>query len=289
MTYLAVQALNALSYSVLLLLAGLGLVLVLNLMNFVNLAHGSFFLLGAYVATLWLNASLPWWLALPAAVAAAALAGGLLDRFPFGRFYNRSHLMQVLLTYGLLIVFADLMRWGFGADTLVPQLPPFLRGGVWLGGVPFPVYRLFLIAAGGLLVFLLWLLLERSSWGATLRACVADRAIAETLGVDTRRVFTAGMILAAALAGLAGALGAGILSVHPGQDEDMLLQALLVVVIGGLGSLRGTVVSALLIGFVATFASVWFSSFSGAITLAAMLLLLVLRPDGLTRVQARVV
>lgn len=289
MTYLLVQVLNALSYSVLLLLAGLGLVLVLNLMNFVNLAHGSFFLLGAYVTTLWLNSALPWWLALPAAVAAASLAGALLDRFPFARFYNRDHLMQVLLTYGLLVIFADLMRWVFGAETLSPQLPAILRGGVWLGQVPFPIYRLFLIGAGVLLALALWLLLERSNWGATLRACVADRGIAETLGINTRPVFTAGMVLAAALAGLAGALGAGILSAHPGQDEEMLLQALLVVVIGGLGSLRGTVASALLVGFVATFASVWFSSFSGAITLAAMLALLVLRPDGLTRVQARVV
>lgn len=289
MSYLLVQTLNALSYSVLLLLAGLGLVLVLNLMNFVNLAHGSFFLLGAYVATLWLNAGMTWWLVLPAAIAAAALAGWLLDVFPFGRFYNRSHLMQVLLTYGLLIVFADLMRWGFGAETLSPQLPAWLRGGIWLGGVPFPIYRLFLIAAGLLLALGLWLLLERSPWGATLRACVADRAIAESLGINTRRVFTAGMVLAATLAGLAGALGAGILSVHPGQDEEMLLQALLVVVIGGLGSLRGTVASALLIGFVTTFASVWFSSFSGAITLAVMLGLLMLRPDGLSRVQARTV
>lgn len=289
MAYQLVQVLNALSFSVLLLLAGLGLMLVLSLMNFINLTHGSFFLLGGYVATRWLGEGNAWWLALPASLLVAAVAALLLDRVLFRHFYDRPHLMQVLLTYGLSIVFTDLMRWGFGSDTLTPTLPGVLDGAVWIAGLPFPTYRLFLIVAGTVLALLLWVLFERTRWGSALRACVSDRAIAETLGIDTRRVFTVGMMLAAALAGLAGALGAGVLSVHPGLDEEILLLALLVVVIGGLGSIRGTVLSALLIGFSTTYASVWFPEFSRALTLAVMILILVLRPAGLWQAHTRLV
>src|SRR5690606_1761586 len=122
------QVLNALSFSALLMLAGLGLSLVLSLMNFINLTHGSFFLLGGYIGVQWLASGAPWWLAFPAAFVLCALMGWLLDRFPFRQFYQRTHLMQVLLTYGISVIFADLMRWGFSADTLSPVLPQALRG-----------------------------------------------------------------------------------------------------------------------------------------------------------------
>lgn len=289
MSYYLLQTLNALSFSVLLLLTGLGLTLVLSLMNFINLAHGSFFLLGGYIATQWLASGAPWWLAFPAAFVLSGLVGLLLDRFPFGRFYSRTHLMQVLLTYGISIIFADLMRWGFSADTLTPALPELLRGGVWVAGLPFPVYRLFIIAAGIVLALALWLLLDHTLWGATLRACVSDREIAETLGLDSRRIFTVGMVVAAGLGGLGGALGAGMLSVHPGLDAEVLLLALLVVVIGGLGSVKSIVLSALILGFVDTYARVWFSSFSNAVTLSTMLLILMLRPQGLLQTKRRTV
>lgn len=289
MSYYLLQTLNALSFSVLLLLTGLGLTLVLSLMNFINLAHGSFFLLGGYIAIQWLASGAPWWLAFPIAFALTGLVGLLLDRFPFGQFYARTHLMQVLLTYGIAIVFADLMRWGFSADTLTPELPAMLRGGVWLVGLPFPVYRLFIIAAGIVLALVLWLLLDHTLWGAALRACVSDREIAETLGLNARRIFTAGMAMAAGLSGLGGALGAGMLSVHPGLDEEVLLLALLVVVIGGLGSVKSIVLSALILGFVETFSRVWFPAFSSAVTLGTMLLILVARPNGLLATRARTV
>jgi len=288
-SYYLLQALNALSFSVLLLLTGLGLTLVLSLMNFINLAHGSFFLLGGYIATQWLASGAPWWLAFPCAFVLTGLVGLLLDRFPFGQFYARTHLMQVLLTYGLAIIFADLMRWGFSADTLTPPLPEILRGGVWIAGLPFPTYRLLIIAAGIALALALWLILDRSLWGAALRACVSDRDIAETLGLNARRIFTIGMAVAAGLSGLGGALGAGMLFVHPGLDEEVLLLALLVVVIGGLGSVKSVIFSALILGFVDTFSRVWLPSFSSAVTLGAMLLILVARPQGLLQAQARTV
>lgn len=281
MGYAVVQVLNALSFSALLLLTGLGLSVVLSLMNFVNLAHGAFYLLGSYVAVLWLTSGAPWWLAFPAAFLAAALAGALLERFPFRRFYARPHLMQVLLTYGISVILADLMRWGFGAQILTPELPAALRGVVFLFDMPFPLYRLFLIGAGAVLGLLLWLLLDRTLWGAALRAAVTDRGIVETLGIDTRRLFAAVLVLSAGLGGLSGALGAGMLAAYPGLDEEVLILALITVVVGGLGSFGGTVAGALVVGFALTFSKVWFPEFANVVAFSAMAGFLLLRPHGL--------
>lgn len=277
--YGAIQALNALSFSALLLLNGLGLSVVLSLMNFVNLTHGSFYLLGSYVAIFWLASGAPWWLALPAAFAAAALTGALLERFPFRQFYARTHLMQVLLTYGLSLIFADLMRWGFGAQILSPDLPGALQGVVFLFDMPFPVLRLFLIGAGAVLGLALWLLLDRTIWGAVLRAAVNDRGIVETLGIDTRRVFTLVLVLSAGLGGLSGALGAGMLAAYPGLDEEVLLLALVTVVVGGLGSFGGTVAGALVVGSALTFSKMWFPEFANLAAFGMLVLLLLLRPS----------
>jgi len=275
LSYFLLQILNALSFSALLMLAGLGLSLVLSLMNFINLTHGSFFLLGGYISVQWLASGAPWWLAFPAAFALCGLMGLLLDRFPFRQFYQRTHLMQVLLTYGLSVILADLMRWGFSADTLSPMLPQVLRGGVWIMGLPFPTYRLFLIVTGLTLALLFWFLLDRTLWGAAIRACVQDAQIVETLGLNSRRLFAIGMALAAGLAGF------------PGLDEEILLLALLVVVIGGLNSVRGTLLCALILGFVTTFARVWVPAFANAATLAVMLGLLLCWPNGLSKSATR--
>jgi branched-chain amino acid transport system permease protein len=285
--FYAVQSLNALSFSMLLLLTGLGLSVVLNLMNFVNLTHGSFFLLGAYVGVYWLASGAPWWLAFPVAFAAAGLAGFLLERFPFRQFYARTHLMQVLLTYGLSVIFADLMRWGFGAQILSPEIPEALRGVVFIMDMPFPIYRLFIIGFGAALAFALWFVIDRTIWGAVVRACVTDRGFVETLGLDTRRIFTAVLVISAGLGGISGALGAGILSAYPGLDEEVLILALIVVVAGGLGTFRGTVLSALLLGFAMTFSKVWVPEFSNVVALAIMAALLVALPEGLVAKKVR--
>jgi branched-chain amino acid transport system permease protein len=282
-----VQSLNALSFSVLLLLTGLGLSLVLSLMNFVNLTHGSFVLLGAYVGVYWFASGMPWPLAFAVAFAAAGLAGLLLERFPFRQFYARTHLMQVLLTYGLSVIFADLMRWGFGAQIVAPQLPDVLRGVVFLFEMPFPIYRLFIIAFGVVLAFGLWFVIDRTIWGAVVRACVADRGFVEALGIDTRMIFTFVLVISTGLGGLSGALGAGILSAYPGLDEEVLILALIVVVVGGLGTFRGTIASALLLGFTMTFAKVWAPEFSNFVALAVMAALLVILPSGLVAQKVR--
>ncbi|MGY6251239.1 branched-chain amino acid ABC transporter permease [Bosea thiooxidans] len=287
MGFYVVQSLNALSFSMLLLLTGLGLSVVLNLMNFVNMTHGSFFLLGAYVGVYWLASGAPWWLAFPVAFVAAGLAGFLLERFPFRQFYQRTHLMQVLLTYGLSVIFADLMRWGFGAQNFSPEIPEVLRGVIFFMDMPFPIYRLFIIGFGAALAFALWFVIDRTIWGAVVRACVTDRGFVETLGLDTRRIFTAVLVISAGLGGISGALGAGILSAYPGLDEEVLILALIVVVAGGLGTFRGTVLSALLLGFAMTFAKVWVPEFSNVVALAVMAALLVALPEGLVARKVR--
>lgn len=287
MGFFIVQTLNAVSFSMLLLLTGLGLSVVLSLMNFVNLTHGSFFLLGAYIGVYWLASGAPWWLAFPVAFLAAALAGLMLERFPFRQFYGRTHLMQVLLTYGLSVIAADLMRWGFGAQILSPELPEALSGVVFLFDMPFPLYRLFIIAFGAGLALAMWFMIDRTIWGAVVRACVVDRGFVETLGLNTRRIFTAVLAISAGLGGVSGALGAGIMSAYPGMDEEVLILALIVVVVGGLGTFRGTVLSALLLGFAMTFAKVFVPELSNVVALSLMAALLVVMPSGIIAQKVR--
>ncbi len=287
MSFYLVQILNALSFSMLLMLTGLGLSIVLSLMNFVNLTHGSFFLLGAYISVYWLGSGAPWWMAFPVAFCAVAVAGFVLERFPFRLFYNRTHLMQVLLTYGLSVIFADLMRWGFGAQIVMPEIPESLSGIIFVFDMPFPIYRLFIIGFGAVLALVLWFLIDKTIWGAVVRACVVDRGFVETLGLDTKRIFTAVLAISAGLGGLSGALGAGVLSAYPGLDEEQLILALIVVVVGGLGTFRGTIFSALLLGFTMTFAKVWVPELSNIVSLTIMAVLLVFSPQGLIAAKVR--
>jgi branched-chain amino acid transport system permease protein len=287
MGFYVVQSLNALSFGLLVLLTGLGLAVVLSLMNFVNLAHGSFYLLGSYFAIYWLASGAPWWLAFPVSFAATAIVGAGLERFPFRQFYPRTHLMQMLLTFGIAVILADLMRWGFGRQVASPQIPELLRGVIFILDIPFPIYRLFIIGFGTVLAVALWWLFDRTIWGAVVRACTWDRGFVETLGIDTRLVFTAVMVLSAGLGGLSGALGSGILLAYPSLDEEVLLLALIVVVVGGLGTFRGTVISALILGVVTTFAKVWTPEFSNLVTLASMAMILVVRPNGLVSLKTR--
>ncbi|KAB2792977.1 branched-chain amino acid ABC transporter permease [Brucella anthropi] len=287
MSFYLVQILNALSFSMLLMLTGLGLSIVLSLMNFVNLTHGSFFLLGAYISVYWLGSGAPWWMAFPVAFCAVAVAGFALERFPFRLFYNRTHLMQVLLTYGLSVIFADLMRWGFGAQIVMPEIPEALSGIIFVFDMPFPIYRLFIIGFGAVLALVLWFLIDKTIWGAVVRACVVDRGFVETLGLDTKRIFTAVLAISAGLGGLSGALGAGVLSAYPGLDEEQLILALIVVVVGGLGTFRGTILSALLLGFTMTFAKVWVPELSNIVSLTIMAVLLVFSPQGLIAAKVR--
>ena len=231
--FIIVQTLNGLVYSMLLFIFALGLSTTFGLLRFVNLAHGSFFLLGAYVGISMLNATSHFALA---ALSGAVVAGGIglaLERMFFRKFYRRIDLDQVILSYGLALVFIDVAKMIWGKDIRSLPAPDWLSGGVEIASVTFPIYRLFLIALGCALFAGTWLTVERTRIGALIRASVDDRDMVNGIGFDVRPLFTLVFAAGAMLAGLGGVLGGPITSVYPGLDFEILITALIVVVVGG--------------------------------------------------------
>ncbi len=247
------QTLNGLQLGVMLFLIAAGLTLVFGIMGLINLAHGSLFMIGAYVAAATTKASGSFLVGILAAVPAAALAGLIIERLVLSRLYARDHLDQVLATFGLILFLNELMSMVFGRQPLFLNVPALLAGSVEIvPGVPYPTYRLATIAVGLALALGLYLLIARTRAGMLIRAGASNREMLSALGVDTRVLYAAVVALGALLAGLAGALAGPIRSVEPGMGEGILIYAFVVVVVGGIGSIRGSFVSAILIGLVDT-------------------------------------
>jgi branched-chain amino acid transport system permease protein len=250
---LLVQSLNGLQFGVLLFLVAAGLTLVFGVMDFINLAHGVQYMLGAYLgATFAAWAGGFWWgllLALPTTLA----IGLALEWLVFRHLYDRDHLSQVLATFGVILVLNQGVRAIWGTAPLQMPLPEALSGGIALmPGLLYPVYRLAILAAGVLLAGLLWFLVERTRTGALVRAGASNAPMVAALGVDIRRLFTVVFAFGAMLAGFAGVMAAPILSVEPGMGDSLLILAFVVIVIGGIGSVRGALMSALLVGLIET-------------------------------------
>jgi branched-chain amino acid transport system permease protein len=250
---LLVQSLNGLQFGVLLFLVAAGLTLVFGVMDFINLAHGVQYMLGAYLgATFAAWAGGFWWgllLALPTTLA----IGLALEWLVFRHLYDRDHLSQVLATFGVILVLNQGVRAIWGTAPLQMPLPEALSGGIALmPGLLYPVYRLAILAAGVLLAGLLWFLVERTRTGALVRAGASNAPMVAALGVDIRRLFTVVFAFGAMLAGFAGVMAAPILSVEPGMGDSLLILAFVVIVIGGIGSVRGALLSALLVGLIET-------------------------------------
>ncbi len=278
--FLLVQTLNGLVYSMLLFMMVLGLSLILGLMWVVNLAHGSFFLLGAYVAfTMW-RLTDGFWLGLVVAPIAVALLGLALERLWLQRFYQRPHMDQVILTLGFSLVLFDVARFLWGVDILSLPPPAALEGVVLLGLSQFPSYRIAVIAVGLLLAFLTWFFIDRTKLGALLRAAVADREMVSGLGFNVRSVFSVMFSVGAALAGLGGVIGAPILSIYLGLDMEILNIAFVVIVVGGLGNISGAFWGSLLIGVADTYGRVLIPEFSMFLTFALMATVLLFRSWG---------
>jgi branched-chain amino acid transport system permease protein len=248
-----VQALNGVQLGVMLFLIAAGLTLVFGVMDLINLAHGSLYMVGAYLTATfaaWLDSFL---LALLLAVPATALLGAALEVTTLRSLYGRSHLDQVLATFGLILFFNELVKivWGPSAVFLSP--PAFLAGQVSiLPGVTYPAIRLAIILAGLAVALFLWWLIARTRLGMLIRAGASDRTMVEALGVDIKRIFTAVFALGAGLAALAGGMAGSILAVQVGMGEEILILAFVVIVIGGLGSIKGALVGALLVGIADT-------------------------------------
>lgn len=275
------QALNGLSYGMLLFLLSVGLTLIFGMLDVVNLAHGSFYMLGAYAGISLIAATGSFWLSLLVAPLLLALLGALVERSCLRPLYRRGPLAQVLLTFGLLYVFEDLAKWIYGGKIRSIQPPSSLADSVAVLGTTVPSYRLFVIAFGLVLALLLLLVIERTRLGAVLRAGVFDAEMAAGMGIHIDRWFTAVFAFGAALAGLSGVVAGPLMSVQPAMGGSILVPALIVVVVGGLGSLKGSLVGSLIIGQAQTFGKVWLPSVSMLVIYLVMAGVVLLRPQGL--------
>jgi len=274
------QALNGLSFGALLFILAAGLSLVFGMMDVVNLAHGAFYMLGAYVALSVVQLTGSFWLALIAAPIALGALGLVLEPLLLRRLRGR-HLDQVLLTIGVSLVIVDQIGLLWGREVRSLASPPGLEGSVALIGGVYPVYRLFVIAFGGALAAAIALIYRRTKLGMLIRAGVEDAEMLGALGVNTDRLFAITFAVGAALAGIAGVIAAPVFGMQPGMDVDGLLYSLIVVVVGGLGTLGGAVVGSLLVGPVDTFGKVLFQEFALAVIFAIVALVLLFKPTGL--------
>jgi branched-chain amino acid transport system permease protein len=278
--FLLLQLLNGLSLGALFFMVASGFSLIFGLMRVANLSHGGLYLISGYIGLTVIRATGSFLIGI-AAAAGAAIALSLIIKEGFLRFVEGRGLSQVLLTVGLAFVIGDLCLaiWG-GVPTLIP-IPAFLQGPFDLGIVSYPRYRLFLIGVGALIAFGLWALLERTPWGAVIRAGVDDLEMVSALGINIHRVFRLAFLLAALLVGLAGVLGGALLGLYPGGDSDILLTSLVVVIVGGLGSLEGALLGSLLAGFLEAMGKALLPELAYFILFAPMVLILAFRPYGL--------
>ena len=273
-------AVNSIAYGGLLFLLSAGFSLIFGLMRIPNLTHGSFFMLGAYLGTSFLAFGLDLWLAALASAAAMAVIGGGIERLLLRRLAGHE-LAQVLVTLGLSFMIADLCLMQWGGDPIPIDTPPHLRGALPILSIVFPTYRLAILIIAVVVAAGLWVMLERTRLGAMIRAVVDDAPMARVTGIRVSRLFTIVFCLGAALAGFAGVIGGPILSVYPGLDADMLPLALIVVILGGTGSLLGALVGSFVIGFLYNFGQALFPELAYIILFLPMLLILLVRPQGL--------
>ncbi len=247
------QVLNGLQFGVMLFLMAAGLTLIFGVMGLINLAHGSLFMVGAFACAAVAAATGSFWLGLAASLAAAAMAGAVIEILVIRRLYERDHLDQVLATFALILIFSEGTRWVFGSFPLYLDIPPLLTGAVSLpGGGQYPVYRLAVIAVGIAVALGLYVLIGRTRLGMRIRAGESDREMIGALGVDIGTLYTLVFALGAALAGLAGAMVGALQSVQVGMGEPVLILAFVVIVIGGIGSIKGALLGSILVGLTET-------------------------------------
>lgn len=280
MNFWWIQSLNSLALGGVLFTLAAGFSLIFGLMRVANLSHGAYFMLGAYIGLSVLDRGFAFGWAMLAAGLAVGLLGALVERVVLRRLAGNA-LSQVLATLGIAFIIADGSLWLWGGDPRPVSGPSFLRGGVALFGLTFPAYRLAVVAFSIVLAASLWLLLDKTRLGMMIRASVDDMQMARAVGIPASRLFTLVFCLGAALAGAGGVIAAPILSVYPGMDADMLPLALVVVILGGLGSLAGAFVGSFLIGFVYSFGQVLLPNLAYIILFLPMVVILAARPRGL--------
>lgn len=275
------QFLNGLQFSMLLFLLSVGLTVIFGLLHFVNLAHGALYMIGAYVGVSAAAELGSYWAAFVAGPIAVTLVGVVLYVSLIRRMRRAGPMNQVLVTFGLIFVALDLVRIIWGDIALGLEAPAALSGPAEIFGVSYPAYRLFVIFVGAVVMTVLGLVLAKTQIGAMIRAGVENDAMAACLGIDVEKLFFAVFCVGCALAGLAGVVAAPVFSATPGMGTDILIPTLIVVVIGGLGSLRGAIAGSLIVGFIQTFGAVIAPGLASILVYILLAAVLVIKPAGL--------
>jgi branched-chain amino acid transport system permease protein len=275
-------AFHGTAFGMILYVISVGLSVTMGLMGFANLAHGVFAMAGGYVLTSMISRyGVPFPLALAIAFALVGAGSVVLERLLYSRLYTAGDLEQVMFTIGLIFVAVAVARMIFGTLQQPVLLPDYLKGQFPLLGRDFPTYRVFIIGFSAVMVGILWFGVERTRWGAMVRAAVDNRGMAQSIGIDTRKLFTLTFALGSGLAGLGGALGAEIIAIQPTYPFENLVYFLIVVAVGGLGTLRGPFVAALLIGIADTAIKYWYPQYGAFLIYVATIAVLLWRPAGL--------
>lgn len=283
-TIFLIQILNSLQYGLLLFLVASGLTLVFGIMGIINLAHGSFYMIGAYLAFALTSLTGNLMLAIVLGLPLAFIFGALLEWLLFAHLYKRDHLEQVLLTYGLILIFEELRSLAMGDDVHGVNIPALFSASIPLSDtLSYPVYRLLISAVCIALAVGLWWLMQRTRLGMMIRAGSHDRDMVQALGIDINLLYRTVFALGVALAALAGMLAAPISSVYPGMGGSVLIISFVIVVIGGIGSVWGALIAALLIGFADTFGKVLVPEFAGLAVYLVMAIVLLWRPEGILK------
>jgi branched-chain amino acid transport system permease protein len=275
-----ILAINSITLGGLLFLLSAGFSLIFGLMRIPNLTHGSLFMLGAYLGVSYLHAGAGFWAAALLGALSMAAIGGLIERLFLRRLAGQD-LAQVLVTLGLSFMIADICLMVWGGDPIPIDTPAHLRAAIPIFTVVFPTYRLVVVLIAVVIAAILWLMIERTRLGAMIRAGVDDPQMARVVGIRVSWLFSVIFCLGAGLAGFGGVMGGPILSVYPGLDGDMLPLALIVVILGGSGSLLGALVGSFVVGFLYNFGQALFPELAYVILFLPMLIVLVVRPQGL--------
>ncbi len=279
-TFIVFQLLNGITFAALLFLLASGFTLIFGLMRVVSLTHGAFYLVGGYVGLSVIRATGNFFLGIVVAAVVIGLLGLAIERGLLG-FVRGEELPQVLLTIGLAFIMADLSLVVWGGDPVSIPVPDFLRSSFTIGNLTYPEYRMFVVLIGAVVAAVLWYLQAKTRLGAIIRAGVDDIEMVDALGINIKRVFSGVFVVGAALAGLTGVVGGAFLSLYPGADSEILLYGLVVVIIGGLGSLEGAIVGSLVVGLLDTFGKALFPELSYFTIFGPMAIMLALRPRGL--------
>ena len=283
--FLFIQFLNGLSLGLNLFVIAAGLTLILGVLRVLNFAHGAFFMIGGYVTYSAVTYVVPWpggfWLAALIAAAALAVIAYAIERLMLRHLYDRDHLYQLLFTFALVLIFGDAVKVFWGTDVLSVSFPAGFDGATNLGITYYPTYRLLLCGIGVVVWGALWWGVNGTRWGCLVRAATQDREMLAALGHNVPRIYVAVFVLGSALAGLGGALAAPAISLYPGMDAEIIVESFIIVIIGGLGSLTGAFVGAVILGELTAFGILFVPDFEIVLIYLMMVAVLMIRPWGL--------